>query len=424
VPSARNISLPYGSGKVGASVPQNWRLEELTAPKKKPLRDVTALLEKILDNPVGSRPFNAIFKDRKRVAIVVPDKTRRCGVDILLPTVLERLEKIGIADITIIFATGIHPGQSEEEKRAIVGEEIYSKYRCVDHDARGELADVGAFLGKPLMLNRDVAEADGKIIIGGVKLHYLAGFGGGRKAIMPGVASHENCIDFHRLSLNAEGSGRHPRIGAGILEGNPMHIAATEAAKMAGVDFVINTVLDEEGIIVFINGGTLEDSFAEAVKEAESLSVVPIKGKGDVVIASCGGYPADINFIQSQKSLDFAYRGVKPGGVLVLLAECRDGIGNADFLKWFDHRSVGEMDMALRKNFVINGQTAMATREKTEAVKVFLLSSLPDEAVIRMGMTPVRTLDDALKEAQKIVGDNELDAFLIKHASSFMPIAK
>jgi len=115
---------------------------------------------------------------------------------------------------------------------------------------------------------------------------------------------------------------------------------------------------------------------------------------------------------------------LKPGGVLILLAECRDGIGNEQFMEWFEHGSAEEMDSALRKNFVINGQTAMATREKTEAVKVFLLSSLPKAMVLKIGMIPVETLDEAVSEAEKILGNDELDAFLLKHASSLMPIAK
>ncbi len=393
------LKLKYGRRAVTADTPKEWKLEEIAVKKLAPLPSPAASLTSFFDNPAGGERFDAVFSGKNSVAIVVPDKTRKAGTDIILPLVLNRLMRLGISanSITVVFANGIHPEQTDDERRLIVGTALFKKHRCVDHDSKSkDLVEIGSICGKPFRINRHLALADGVIVIGLVKQHYLAGFGGGRKAIMPGVSSYENCIDFNKLCLSETGAGRDPNSSRGQLEGNRMHELSTEAARTAGVDFLFNTVSNEKGELLFLNGGDLEKSFNEAVAFTEKEADVPLKKEADIVIASCGGYPYDVNFIQSHKSLDTACRALKPGGTVILLAECRDGAGNEDFIRWFDFGSVEAIDRELRKNFAINGQTAMATLEKSSSSKVFFLSMLHPEDVVKMGIVPIKSFQDGV----------------------------
>lgn len=388
-----HIRLKFGEGEVAAPLPQGWRVTTLGLPHRSAIQNPAAALEAFFDAPMGAKPFDELFAGKENIAVIVPDITRKAGVHLLLPMLLERLARLGCGPdrVVIVFASGIHPPQSDGQKISIVGEEVFARYRCHEHDARKACAMRGG-----VSLNPYVAAADGIIVMGSVKAHYLAGFGGGRKGVIPGVASYDECLRLHRLSLNPDAPGRHPRIGPGILLGNPMHEAALASAKAVGTDFCVNTVLDPTGEMIFVNAGGLEQSHASACRFVAEYQGAPLDAPADVVIASCGGFPSDINFIQSHKGLDNACMAARDGGAVLLVSECASGIGNPEFLSWFEHPTIAAMDRALRGKFAINGQTAMATREKTLRCRVALLSTLPAEQVRRMGMTPVASLEEGV----------------------------
>ena len=417
------LELPYGKGVVSAQIPAQWELTEISAPPAKPLPSPEKSLEECLANPTGTKPFNEIFSGKKTVAVVVPDITRKAGTKAVLPQVLHRLEKLGIEKngVTIIFATGIHQKQSEEQRRELVGNAILKRYNCVDHDPNAETAEIEVPGGAPVRLNRLAADADSLLVIGGVKAHYLAGFGGGRKMILPGISSYKDCMEFHRLCLDSDGKGRHPKVGPVTVNGNPLNERATRAAKAAGVDFLINTVLNNEGRAAFMNAGDLVKSHEEACRFAAAHSVVKIEKRFDIVIASAGGLPGDINFIQSHKSLDNGFRAVKPGGAIILLAECSGGIGSDNFLRWFDHGSLEEMEKALRKNFAINGHTALAAREKTEACTMLMVSQMAPEAVKRIGMNPVKGFGEAVANLKEVFKGKPVTAAIIRNGGAVFP---
>lgn len=417
------LELPYGKGAVSAQIPAQWELTEISAASAKPLPSPEKSLTECLANPTGTKPFDEIFSGNKTVAVVVPDITRKAGTKAILPQVLHRLEKLGIekSGVTIIFATGIHQKQSEEQRRELVGDAILKEYNCLDHDPHGQTVEIEVPGGAPVKLNRLAADADSLLLIGCVKAHYLAGFGGGRKMILPGISSYKDCMEFHRLCLDSNGKGRHPKVGPVTVNGNPLNERATRAAKAAGVDFLISTVLNHEGKAAFINAGDLVKSHEEACRFAAAHSVVKIERRFDIVIASAGGYPGDINFIQSHKSLDNGFRAVKPGGAVILLAECSGGIGSDNFLRWFDHGSSEKIEKALRKNFAINGHTALAAREKSEACAIQLVSKIAPDDAKRMGMNPVNGFGEAVANLKKVFKGKPVTAAIMRNGGAVFP---
>jgi len=374
----------------------------------------------------GCAPALAQFRRNEKVVIVTSDITRPTGSDLYLPLLVQRLNEAGVRDreIEVIIALGIHRKQTESEQRRIVGE-LYGRIKVSDHDcdAPGSLIYLGeTSRGIPVEMNRTVAQADRLILTGAVTFHYFAGFGGGRKSILPGVSSRRSCMASHFSLLNpGEGSGRHPAAVTGSLEGNPVHEAMLEACAMRPPDFILNTVLTPDKKILAVFAGNWREAHLAACRFYAKAFSYPIREKADLVVVSCGGYPKDINLIQAHKSMEYASRALKPGGVMILLAECRDGYGNATFFNWFGFASCGELESALRKRYEINGQTAWSVKEKAERFRIVLVSKLPPGEVGTMGMIPARTPGEALDLALPLLPE-EFTAYLIPEGGTVLPV--
>ena len=370
----------------------------------------------------------ALFQRGGRVVIVTSDITRHTGSEIYLPLLVERLTRSGIreSDIEIVIALGIHRKQTEAEHKKIVGA-LYGRIRVTDHDCDdpGKLVYLGRTgNGVGVEINRRIAEADRVILTGTIGFHYFAGFGGGRKAILPGVASRQACMASHFAVLNpGEGSGRNPRATTGNLEGNPVHQAMEEACAMVQPAFILNTVLSPDKRIVAVFAGEWRDAFAAGCRYYAEHFTCRLAAPADLVVVSCGGFPKDINFIQAHKSMEYGSQALREGGVLVLLAECRDGYGNGTFFDWFRHKELPEFEAALRRNYEINGQTAYSTLYKTRRYRVILVSSLPPEEVLTMGMTPATSLDEALAKAETMLPE-DYAAYVIPEGGTVLPVCQ
>ncbi|VAX25398.1 hypothetical protein MNBD_NITROSPINAE04-995 [hydrothermal vent metagenome] len=356
-----------------------------------------------LDNPIDSKPFSALFKPGDTVTIIVPDITRYCGADIFLPPVIERLNRAGVKDdaIIILFANGIHRKQTSEEKKSIVGGEVYGRIRCVDHDAMGKDHILVGHEDCQARLNKLAVQRGKLIITGAVGFHYLAGFGGGRKAVMPGVASHDDAKKFHNLCMNLDKPGRSASARAGILEGNPMSDYAFKIMNAVNPVFLINSVIEPGGKIAGVFAGDPVTAFIKACSAVKKMCTVTIGAPADVVVASCGGAPKDINFIQAHKTYEYSAGALKPGGKLYLAARCSDGIGSDDFIRWFENGKPALIEKQLRQNFSINGHTALATAIKSDLYETHLLSGLDHDKVRAMGMIPADSATSFLSEASK-----------------------
>lgn len=419
------MNLKYGDTSFPYSLPERHLKGVIRACPPVPDEPPEAIVEQALN---AHAPFFATLRPGQRVVIVTSDITRYTGSEIYLPLLAERLNRTGIADtdITIVIALGIHRRQTENEHRKILGP-LFGRIRVIDHDCDdpGRLVYLGTTTnGVPVEINRKVAEADVVILTGTIGFHYFAGFGGGRKSILPGVASRRSCMASHFAVLNSgEGTGRNPLATTGNLEGNPVHTALVEACSMINPAFMLNTVLTPDKRIIAAFAGDWREAFADGCRFYAELFSYPLEEKADLVVVSCGGFPKDINLIQAHKSMEYGCQALKDGGVMILLAHCRDGYGNPTFFNWFRFQNLREFEDRLRQQYEINGQTAYATLQKAQRFRVILVSGLPPEEVRTMGMVPAGTLDEALELAQPQL-PADYSAYVIPEGGTVLPILK
>ncbi|MCD6240773.1 nickel-dependent lactate racemase [Candidatus Bathyarchaeota archaeon] len=401
-----DVWLPYGKTEVCARIPAQNFLGTIE-PKEKPgAPDPIAEIKRALEEPIGTRRISEIAKAGDKVAIVVDDFTRPAPSHLMVPPILEELNMAGVKDedITIIFACGTHRAVTDEEARKLLGEEVVERVRYVSHDCNAEdLVYVGKTKthGTEVYINRIYAEADVKILTGDVTLHYYAGYGGGRKSILPGISGHKTIQHNHAMLL-------HPKARTGILEGNPIHEDMMEAAELAKVDFILNVVLNSKGEIVKAFAGDWKEAFYEGVKLVDEMYKVPVERKADIVLVSCGGHPFDIDLYQAYKAVDGALQIVKRRGIIVWVAECSQGHGNQVFYDWMrKYKSLKEVERAIKRKFILGGHKAYYLLKALEKVNIILVSVMPDYyAVDVFKLRTARSVNEALDEAFRIAGKN------------------
>lgn len=362
------------------------------APATAPLSD--ADLGQRLDAPIGSQRIEEIVSPGDSVLIVVPDATRQTACGQVVNLVVRRLIANGTApyDIRIIFATGIHRRVTPEEKAAILTPFIAQRVKTIDHDPRdlASLIRMGETSGKiPIELNRAVTEHDKIILIGGVTFHYFAGFTGGRKLVCPGLASSKTTAKTHALAFDCAKKARREGVDSGLLDGNAVNEAFMEIVGYLEPAFCISTIVDDGGQAIDLYCGDWRQSHRAACDTFASQNTVTIDEKRDLVIASCGGYPHDINMIQAHKALDAASRACTDGGTIVLLAECSDGLGRGDFLEWFESKDSVALADKLCEKYQVNAQTAWNLLRKAERFEVKLVSSLETVQAAKMRLEKI-----------------------------------
>ncbi len=393
------IELKYGDSSFSCRLPNIRILQPENLPEA-PIAE--ELIREAMTNPVDSLPLDKIIRSGETVAIVTSDITRYSGSEIYLPILVAELNAIGIFDddIEIIIALGIHRQQTEIEHRKILGS-LYGRIAVYDHecDDPAELVDLGMTdSGIPVQVNRRVVEADRVIVTGTIGFHYFAGFGGGRKGLVPGVASRETCMASHFAVFNPpEIGGKHPHAVTGVLAGNPVHQNLVQAAQLVNPDFLLNTVLSPAKEILGVFCGDLEKAHLLGCEMVRSLFQVKLDQRAELAIISCGGEPKDINFIQAQKAFDYGIQAVNEGGTIIFLAACRDGFGHDTFFDWFRYQNLDQFETALRENYQINGQTAHATLSKARRFRVILISEFTVEQTRKMGMEKAVNLDSAVE---------------------------
>jgi len=415
------VSVRYGKREeiFNLKVPYNV----ITAKPAEAIRDVTGKVKQVLDAPSGTLPFQQLFSPGESVVIIVSDITRlSLHNERFLPIILNELNAAGIPDrdISIVTATGDHRPHTCEEHQLLLGEKVSQRVKVLDHNCH---ADDLAYLGETsrgtkVWINRTVYNADKVILTGGISYHPLAGFGGGRKSVCPGVCGYETIQQNHCLALNAvEGE-----VETGILDKNPVALDMVQVTAMLKPDFLLNVVVNEHGEYIGIVGGHWRKAFLEGTKIVEEAFGIEISERASVVIASCGGYPKDIQLYQAIKTLINAYYASTEEGTIVLVAECSDGAGSDDYLSWFDFGNYHHMAAQLGAHFTMPGHVALLTAKVARERTVYLVSGLNPGLVKKVGFKPAVSVDEALEQISK---NKETDFIhIMPYGSITVPICR
>jgi lactate racemase len=387
------------------------------------LSDPERSFAEALEKPVSAPALRKLIPPSGNVSVLISDLTRGGIAGWMLAGLLDFLEAHGAGPerVAVVAALGMHRGFREGELEAHVGADVARRWKVFEHDARdgASLLDVGTTpAGTPCMFNRVVAESSLVITLGAVSFHYFAGYGGARKLILPGVAGERTIVANHRLSLGRDpGAGLSRGCRSGVLDGNPVHEDMLAGARLLGArTFAVNSVGGASGSALFVNAGELEASHRAACDFVSAHFRFPVDRLYPVVIVSAGGFPRDINLLQSHKALRHASDALEEGGLLLAAAACPEGIGSDSYLAAFDNGRHAVRDTA-RRCYTLNSQTAISTCELAERFSIYLRSTLSDDLVERFGICPWRPgYEEYLLE-----GIADEDILVIADGSRFLP---
>lgn len=413
--------LSFGKTEMPVRVPDENLIGIVEVPERKASTNPSEEILRALENPLGSQKLEEIVKPGKRVAVVVDDNTRATPNSLILPSLLQKLEQSGIRDedITIIFGCGTH-SMKTEDFRNLIGEAVAGKVKTLIHDCNAQdLVLIGTTsFGTKVYVNKVFADADIRILTGNVCLHYHAGYGGGRKSVLPAIAGANTIQSNHAFLLNAKAR-------TGNIDGNPIHLDMEEAASLAKVDFALNVVMNSKDEIVRAFAGDLDQVFFEGVKLVDEMSKVPVERKADIVIVGVGGHPHDSSLYRAYKGIDSVLDVVSNNGVIVLVAECSEGYGNRVFYDWtMKFKSIVDMEREIKRNFAVGGHVAYYLMRALEGAKIILVSVMPDyyaTGVFRL--RTAKTLNSALDAAFRITG-RKGRILVVPHGEATLPIIK
>ena len=391
--------LRCGRGAVPIpSLPPGCTVRRLARDDVPAVDDVAGSARRLLCHPTSGPPLRDIVRAGETVAVAVSDATRLWfPTREFLPTIIAELRECGVRDedIRILVAVGTHRRATEQDMVAIVGEEVAAAFSVTNHDCDDQagLVHLGATSrGTPVWVNRTAMEADRLILTGAVTFHNLAGFSGGPKSILPGLSSRETVQTNHlQFLLPERGAGFDPAVCSANLTGNPIHEDMLEAARLAAPDFVFNVTVNSQGRIAAMFAGELAETHRAASRWQLETFAVPFAEPADLVLASCGGVPRDMNLYQAYKGMRSAMRVVRPGGLVVLYAECPEGTGNAEMeeLLLWDVDLVSKED-SVRSRYTNARAIAFVMAVWLKQARVALLSGLDPDLVKRMGFIPSR----------------------------------
>jgi len=318
------IELAYGKGRLKARTPDHVHTEVVEPRYVQGLPDPLSAIREALAHPIHHPPLSESVHQGQKVAIVFSDITRATPYPVLLPPLLQTLEHIPDDHITFFCATGTHRPATPRELVTILGKEVTERFRIVQNNASdpGQQKYVGTTTsGRRILLHSEILEYDLRILTGFIEPHFFAGFSGGGKAMMPGMASLETVRQNHSI-----GNLDHPNARWGHTSGNPLWEDIMEAAHMALPLFLLNITLNRDKEITGVFAGDLREAHARGCAFAKESAMVPVNEAFDIVISSNSGYPLDLNIYQSVKGMSAAERVVKEGGSIIMAAECWDGI--------------------------------------------------------------------------------------------------
>ncbi|MDQ7008054.1 MAG: lactate racemase domain-containing protein [Acidobacteriota bacterium] len=345
-----------------------------------------------------------------RLALVVPDRTRPLPLAGLLPPVARALQDAGIdlSRVSLLSASGMHRPMTPGELRAWIGPEACEGFtRLEPHDARGPCARLGVTSsGIDVLAHPAAAEAAALLVLGRLVFHYVAGFGGGRKMLVPGIAGIETIVAMHARCLSPRpGSGRHPACRPGRLEGNPVHEAACQAAALFPPAVGLHVVVEPGAVMTRVTAGDLFTDHRREARRFAATHRVTVPEPVPALVVSAGGHPLDRNMVQANKALAAVTEIVRPGGAILLLARCADGVGNPELLEGLRLGSSTAIEQELRRRFRVGLHTALALRGFCRTFRVLALTEADDEVLELAGIERVADLAAGLARIGEITGD-------------------
>lgn len=425
--------LPYGKGNQKADIPEDHVLYDLHGPHAEAVEDEEQAVREALRHPIDCQPLDDIIQPSDTVCIVVSDITRLVHTDRMLPVLVQELNRIGVQDhqITVLVSQGTHRAHTEQENEIVCGSDMVRRLHIVQHDCHdaSALTCVGrTSFGNDVYINSLAAKADKLILTGAVSFHPMAGFGGGRKAVLPGIAGFDTIMRNHSLALSeVPGGGFHPGCHAGSLRGNPFHEDMKEACAMVRPDFLINTVFTPDGDLYEVVAGHWNTAWEKGCRDLLRIGSVPIQKLADVTIASAGGYPKDLNLYQSVKAHMNAVLATRPGGILIFTLECPDIQEPAIFTDWFFRNDLDACERELRNQFLMPGFVAFKARCIIQSMKaVYVVTRKENFDVIRRsGQIPAATLEEAWQMARTVLeeeGCRDYGVTIMSHAAATLPV--
>ena len=409
--------LGYAKTKMATEI-QDDNIIGILKPNDVPVR-LTGTDEVIraLRSPIGSPRLCETVNKGEKVVIITSDITRPMPSKTVLPPLLDELALAGVPDedITVVFALGSHQPHTEEEMRYLVGDQVFERVRCIDNDMENCVHLGSTASGTPVDGFEPVVRADRRICLGNIEYHYFAGFSGGAKAIMPGVSTHD-AIQANHSQMVQEAAH------AGKLEGNPVREDIDSVADILPIDFIVNVVLNEKKEIICAVAGHHIKAHREGCAFLDRLYKIKIPKRADIVIVSPGGYPKDLNLYQSQKALDNSKHAVRDGGVIILTASCKEGLGSAVFERWMT--APGGVDWIaeeIGRNFELGGHKAAAIAMVMQRCDIYLVSDMDPAFVESLHFTPFSTLDEAYGAAKQKLGD-DASVILMPYGGSTLPV--
>ena len=404
------VKFPYGKEFLSLDIPEDRyagtlvsEMHHYVAPKS-PIE----LVEDALANPIGTPKLSVMAEGKKKVVLIASDHTRPVPSKVIVPPMLAEIRKGNPdADITILISTGCHRGTTQEELINKFGPEIVANEKIVVHDCDDteNLTYIGKLpSGGDLIINRLAAEADLLVAEGFIEPHFFAGFSGGRKSILPGIASRKTVIYNHNGQFIADPCAR-----TGVVDGNPIHNDMLYAARCARLAFVCNVVINAEKEAIFAVAGDVD--LAHRVGREFLASQCQVKSiPSDVVISTNGGYPLDQNIYQSVKGMTAAEATVKEGGVIIMLSKSNDGHGGKVF--WETFRDEKNLERMMKKfvetppeeTIIDQWQSQIFARLLMKATVVFI-SDADDELVSDLHMVPAHSMEEALQKADEILAE-------------------
>lgn len=412
------FELPYGKEKLTLEI-EDPRVKGVLCShieEYDPGMGQEKLVERAMAHPIGSLPLSELARGKNRVTVIASDHTRPVPSRILMPVLLREIRKGNPdAQITILIATGCHRGTTEAELRAKFGDEIVDNERIVVHDCddRANLMLLGMLpSGGECIVDRVATEADLLVSEGFIEPHFFAGFSGGRKSVLPGVAARETVLANHCSEFIADPGSR-----AGILSGNNIHGDMLWAAQQAGLKFILNVVLNGEKKIIHAVAGDLVAAHEAGCRFLDSQCGVS-PAVADIAISTNGGYPLDQNIYQAVKGMTAAEATVRKGGAIIMLARSNDGHGGEAFCR--EMQASDDMDALMngilardRRHTLPDQWEAQIFIRIMQKASVVYVSEADDALVRSMHMTPAHSMEEAMRIAEELVGDPEASVTVI-----------